>query len=189
MFRRSDPTRGFTIIEVMFVLAIASVILVILLVAVPNLRRSARNHGRKRFVELAASLMDRYAAEHNGTYPDTAAERCSFIRDYAAQLDGSPGTGPCTNDGSKDCVVIGLNNYSVCFHTRMSSPHEYIGEPDEMSIQLGHYCNKTFDESHAASPSNTYILSTAGSDTDVHRYVIWTALENAPFYCIDNYPD
>jgi prepilin-type N-terminal cleavage/methylation domain-containing protein len=52
-----NRSRGFTIIEVMIVLAIAGTILLIVFLAIPALQRSERNHNRKEAVYFVWSEM------------------------------------------------------------------------------------------------------------------------------------
>ncbi len=60
------PSRaaGFTIIEVMIVLAIASMILLIVFLAVPALQRNARNTGRKRDAAQLISAVEECLQDH-----------------------------------------------------------------------------------------------------------------------------
>lgn len=70
----SKSNAGFTIIEVLIVLAIAGLILLIVFLAVPALQRNARNTGYK---EDAASLLaaaSEYTNNNNGTLPTNATQ-------------------------------------------------------------------------------------------------------------------
>jgi prepilin-type N-terminal cleavage/methylation domain-containing protein len=58
--------QGFTIIEVMIVLAIAAVILLIVLLAVPALQRNSRNSQRNNDVASIAAAINTCMANHNG---------------------------------------------------------------------------------------------------------------------------
>lgn len=64
--------RGFTIIEVMIVLAIAGLILAIVFLAVPSLDRSARNNSRKNDATHLAGIVSEYASNNAGTLPTGA---------------------------------------------------------------------------------------------------------------------
>ncbi|MEX0881441.1 MAG: prepilin-type N-terminal cleavage/methylation domain-containing protein [Candidatus Saccharimonadales bacterium] len=63
--------QGFTIIEVMIVLAIAGLILAIIFLAVPALQRNSRNNSRTSDAAHLAGLVNEYAANHAGTLPST----------------------------------------------------------------------------------------------------------------------
>jgi prepilin-type N-terminal cleavage/methylation domain-containing protein len=67
-------SEGFTIIEVMIVLAIAALILLIVLLAVPALQRSSRNTQRKNDVSALSSAIGDYINNNNGNGPTTQAQ-------------------------------------------------------------------------------------------------------------------
>ncbi len=60
---------GFTIIEVMIVLAIAGIILVVVLVAVPQLQRNQRNEARRNVASRIATEVNNFASNNNGNLP------------------------------------------------------------------------------------------------------------------------
>jgi prepilin-type N-terminal cleavage/methylation domain-containing protein len=60
---------GFTIIEVMIVLAIAGLILLILFLAVPAAKRSERNLERKNDAAMVTSHMAEYILDHGQKFP------------------------------------------------------------------------------------------------------------------------
>lgn len=70
--------QGFTIIEVMIVLAIAAVILLIVLLAVPALQRSSRNTQRKNDVASMLTAVNNYVANHNSTFPASGQFSTAF---------------------------------------------------------------------------------------------------------------
>lgn len=67
--------QGFTIIEVMIVLAIAGLIIVVVLIAVPQLQRNQRNEARRSILGRISSEINNYAGNNNGRLPvaNTAA--------------------------------------------------------------------------------------------------------------------
>jgi len=60
---------GFTIIEVLIVLAIAGLIMLIVFLAVPALQRNSRNTQRKNDVSGLLSAVNEYANNNQGSYP------------------------------------------------------------------------------------------------------------------------
>ena len=62
---------GFTIIEVVLVLAIAGLIFLMVFIALPALQRSQRNQQYKRNVSMAVSMVQRYKANNKGNLPPT----------------------------------------------------------------------------------------------------------------------
>ncbi|HEX7368399.1 MAG TPA: prepilin-type N-terminal cleavage/methylation domain-containing protein [Candidatus Saccharimonadales bacterium] len=65
----SRKQKGFTIIEVMIVLAIAALILLIVLLAVPALQRNSKNTTIKNDVATVAGGISTYESDNNGTVP------------------------------------------------------------------------------------------------------------------------
>lgn len=60
---------GFTIIEVMIVLAIAGLILAIVFLAIPNVQRSSRNTQRRDDASAALTIANEYATNNGGSLP------------------------------------------------------------------------------------------------------------------------
>ena len=114
LFTKKDQ-KGFTIIEVMIVLAIAGLIIAVVLVAVPQLQRNQRNNARKSILSRIKSEIDNYAGNNNGTYPinsngnvagsfgATTANTNAFLGKYLAQTAG--GGGVNINDPSTGNAV------------------------------------------------------------------------------------
>lgn len=67
-------TEGFTIIEVLIVLAIAGLIMLIVFLAVPALQRNSRNTQRKNQAGTYASAVSEWMTNNNGKVPTTAAD-------------------------------------------------------------------------------------------------------------------
>jgi prepilin-type N-terminal cleavage/methylation domain-containing protein len=70
---QKNKTSGFTIIEVMIVLAIAGLILLIVFLAVPALQRNSRNTQRKNDVAALLAGVSEFVNNNNGTLPTSAA--------------------------------------------------------------------------------------------------------------------
>ncbi len=90
-------TLGFTIIEVMIVLAIAGLILLIVFLAFPNLRRNADNNGRKHDAALLVAAITNCLADHNNDYtqcmsPNSIPLQASELSVYTGFHYGASGT-------------------------------------------------------------------------------------------------
>ncbi|MEO6513196.1 MAG: type II secretion system protein [Candidatus Saccharimonadales bacterium] len=70
--RNSDNQKGFTIIEVMIVLAIAGLIMLIVFLAVPALQRNSRNTQYKNDAASILAAASEFTNNNNGTIPVTA---------------------------------------------------------------------------------------------------------------------
>jgi prepilin-type N-terminal cleavage/methylation domain-containing protein len=71
--RQSRKEKGFTIIEVLIVLAIAGLILLVVFLAVPALQRNARNTQRRTDAGNLLSAVSEYVGNNSGTLPTTVS--------------------------------------------------------------------------------------------------------------------
>lgn len=125
--RSSDPA-GFTIIEVLIVLAIASIMILIIFFVVPEAQRNQRNHSRKHTMELVGAALEEYNM-HYGDYPRTNAQRTQF-RNTTPEM---------------------TKYHDLQFRPNMGS-HEHYPPMDTVAIQFGHWCNRYGNGSQATDP-------------------------------------
>lgn len=81
-------TKGFTIIEVVLVLAIAGLIFLMVFVALPALQKGQRDTARKNDVSIVSTAVSNYVSANRGSYPDSAR-----LRGY---IDGLSSNTPTT---------------------------------------------------------------------------------------------
>lgn len=91
---------GFTIIEVMIVLAIAGLILLIIFLAVPALQRNSRNTQRKNDVSAILGGMTEFANNNSGALPDS----------WATTGAGSPGW---MKSGASQATQVKMGYYTA----------------------------------------------------------------------------
>lgn len=72
--------KGFTIIEVLIVLAIAGLIMLIVFLAVPALQRNSRNTQRRSEVSNTLGAVNEYLANNGGTLPTTATDFTGSVK-------------------------------------------------------------------------------------------------------------
>ncbi len=124
--------QGFTIIEVMIVLAIGGLILLIVFLAVPALQRNGRNTQRKADVGNVLSGVSEYISNNGGALPTTTGPfntefsgsnvKLGFFLpanvkyDYKATVRGGVPPLPAGNDG----VIV--YNYLKCGATPTAPP-------------------------------------------------------------------
>lgn len=114
-----ENQKGFTIIEVLIVLAIAGLIMVIVFLAVPALQRNSRNTQRSNDASRVAAAVNECLNNNNGKVSvcnDPAAER---LNDYITVADNQQLTGT----GS-----AGINSLSLEFGQKCDS--EGVGSDD-----------------------------------------------------------
>lgn len=152
--------QGFTLIEVLIVLAIAGLIIVMLFVGIPSLQRNSRNHYRKRATDLIHGQMMQYYAT-TGSLPATVAEGQAFVEDYVEDT------------ASKFTVVFRDNN----------GDHSDKPDYDEIYLQYGHWCTSA----HGGADYAGDLISAAPGSHDGNKiYAVYTKLEKNFYYCLDN---
>jgi len=80
--KRQQKEKGFTIIEVMIVLAIGGLIMAVVLVAVPQLQRSQRNSAATAVLDRVFTEIQNYSTNNGGEYPNSNTERDNFCTRY-----------------------------------------------------------------------------------------------------------
>lgn len=88
---------GFTIIEVLIVLAIAGLILLVVFLAVPALQRNSRNTQRKNDVAALLGAVSEYVNNNAGSLPGSATDvtnnaKLGFYDDSDVSYGASAGT-------------------------------------------------------------------------------------------------
>ena len=69
--KRIENNKGFTIIEVVLVLAIAGLIFLMVFIALPALQAGQRDTARKSDVSAVAAAVNSYTSNNRGTFPPT----------------------------------------------------------------------------------------------------------------------
>ncbi len=82
-----DQKKGFTIIEVVLVLAIAGLIFLMVFVALPALQRGQRDTQRRNDVSRFMSQISSYATNNRNSVP-SFSKIPAFLRDYMKQDEG-----------------------------------------------------------------------------------------------------
>jgi prepilin-type N-terminal cleavage/methylation domain-containing protein len=109
--------KGFTIIEVVLVLAIAGLIFLMVFIALPALQRSQRNTRRRQDMARILSAFNDYQANNNGNFPnpDTAGDMEKFAKKYvdpSCTLDTNNNLSGCADqfvdpDGTQYTIIKG----------------------------------------------------------------------------------
>lgn len=91
--------RGFTIIEVVLVLAIAGLIFAMVFIALPSMQRGQRNTQRKRDLTAIIAAMNRWKTHNSGSVTDNYSKAfgvngfCTFWNRYVGDEMRDPSTG------------------------------------------------------------------------------------------------
>lgn len=87
MSKQQLKERGFTIIEVVLVLAIAALIFLMVFIALPALQRSQRDNARKNDVSIVSAAVNSFSSSNQGRLP--AADNNAALRAYVSGLSGN----------------------------------------------------------------------------------------------------
>lgn len=79
---KSGKQKGFTIIEVVLVLAVAGLIFLVVFLAVPSLQRSQRDTQRRQDAGRFISQIGQYQSNNRGKVPSVATLQDNFIERY-----------------------------------------------------------------------------------------------------------
>lgn len=103
--------KGFSIIEVVLVLAIAGLIFLMVFIALPALQRGQRDTARKNDATAISSALGTYRSNNNGKLPGTATEYSDdFIDQY---IDGLSQYGVSDEDLIKKEPASGADKAST----------------------------------------------------------------------------
>ena len=89
---QKNSEKGFTIIEVVLVLAIAGLIFLMVFIALPALQRNQRDTARKSDVSIVAGAVTSYSSNNKGTFPTSAqiATYATNVSDNSKNSSNSP---------------------------------------------------------------------------------------------------
>jgi prepilin-type N-terminal cleavage/methylation domain-containing protein len=151
----SRQTRGFTIIEVLIVLAIAALILLIVFLAVPALQRNSRNNQYRSEASRILAGANEFVANNSGVLPVC------------------PTTYPCNNftAGSDPATIIALANTKNVTTLSLSTPGTVVAMTPTLNtarIRYGVTCGASGGASvtPVVGPAGSVILVYAVEDAD-----------------------
>lgn len=145
----STNKHGFTIIEVVLVLAIAGLIFLMVFVALPALQRSQRDTQRRNDMSRVASALTNWQTNHNNGLPDSG-EAATLISGY---LDGAN-----FKDPSGTNYIINISQLSSN-GTKSSSSNPTI------EIAVNAYCDGETAKYKAGSSNFAILYKLEGSGT------------------------
>ena len=166
---KKQSCSGFTIIEVIIVLAIAGLILLVIFLAIPALQRHARNNARKTDVIALAASIAEFRNNHSGQVPIRNGEFAQVVQAtnmgyYNQEVDtytrGSFGVWSCShvnhctattsaNLGYSSILLLPNNPHIpdppsfFAILPRPSSSSPPFLRDDTLIITYGHKCSQT----------------------------------------------
>ena len=143
--KSQKDSEGFTIIEVLIVLAIAGLILLIVFLAVPALQRSSRNTQRKNDASSVLGAVSNYISNNNGQVPQSIS---TGAQSNEVEVCGSS----CSSGNSEEAKVGYYGNTDVSLTT--SPPSSFPGI-SSMVILVGYTCPDTAGTLPASAQQNS----------------------------------
>lgn len=152
-FRNMKKERGFTIVEVLIVLAIIGLILLVVFLAVPALQRNARNMRRSTDVGNILSGISEFVGNNNGQLPATGA------------ISGSGGELTIGGSGTNQ-IPVKLGYYSASDVTITDNSTANLSNPgnntdatqrDKVRIVRGAACSTTTIGDAVVGSSRSYV--------------------------------
>ncbi|HSH18089.1 MAG TPA: type II secretion system protein [Candidatus Saccharimonadales bacterium] len=143
--KSANGQKGFTIIEVLIVLAIGGLILLIVFLAVPALQRNSRNTQRKNDVSSLLSAMTESANNNGGSLPKNVAP-------------GPTDTTVLLRQGTTGGTEVKLGYYDATDLTRVSisdSNRNAVTDIDSVKMVLKSRCGT--DGAAAPGPSRSFV--------------------------------
>lgn len=162
-YKQTADSKGFTIIEVVLVLAIAGLIFLMVFIALPALQKGQRDAQRKSDLSRISVQMQSYLQSTRGTVPNSPEQLANFVDGY---LNGEPNEDGVMAAGDEYVDPNG-NRYVVSWRDKPN------GE-----AQIGYYSRSKCD------PQN---VEEGVSDSDAARdyaFTIYLENQDAPF-CIE----
>lgn len=123
--------KGFTLIEIVLVLAIAGLLLVIVFLAVSGAQKSRRDSQRKNDLSRLAAAIENYASNTNGNYPSslTSGAFTSYVPTNFA--DPSSNAGYLTiAAGNNGAVTFSLGSGTACDGAAVTGGRQYVVRMD-----------------------------------------------------------
>ena len=156
-----NSKKGFTIIEIMIVLALASLILLIVFLAVPAMQRNARNTNRNKDIVSLAQALYQARANRNDLPPAT----CS-----------NTDNGCFVNEPS-----LGYYSGKSIIYRQLAGPNNWGPLMDTDSIRIFNYmkCAANYDWAADGNRTNASGHMAQPTGANINTYVMLYAVEGA----------
>ncbi len=161
----TNKQKGFTIIEVVLVLAIAALIFLMVFIALPQLQKSQRDTQRRDDLGRVSTQITNYQSSNRGRLPDSAQfiqAGSGFVTKY---LDGSGSiAGESFSDPSK-------------------GPYNFVAGPDVLPDDSDTVNKIAYNPGRLCGDDGAVVSTGAGN----RNFALRMKLENqTSFYCLDN---
>ena len=170
--------KGFTIIEVVLVLAIAGLIFLMVFIALPALQRSQRNTQREDDLARVITAVNSFQSNNNGKVPFTDSATDATLATFVSRYIDST----CALDGT----TIKCSENSNEFRDPQGDTYKIVNKKkavDGTDVSTGMQ-EKTFYGYYNATCGDEGIVKSGTGDRDV---AVFMKLEGGAIACNDNH--
>jgi prepilin-type N-terminal cleavage/methylation domain-containing protein len=209
--KQNSKPGGFTIIEIIIALSVASLILVIVFIAIPTAQKSVRDNHRKAYAGLVLDQVLKFSSLNKRLPacldPNTSPSQCpnanpdaiNFITHYMPE-----GSDPLTGDSFRSdsagpittsfCNGTGISSQKTmyCWDDTISfwMRHDLTLTPGQIILAAGHICNDgsstitgrgAYDPLTIADPDSSFGQANGFGDV-----AIVIGMERGGYFCVTN---
>ena len=158
MSKQELKQKGFTIIEVVLVLAIAALIFLMVFIALPALQRNQRDGARKEVVGKVTSAITTYQSNKRGIQPGSGADLKGYVDGVDVAAEAVKGDKGNYSSSTSDTLVD--NNYAITVSGATVPGDGAVGSADTNVVQVytGAKCNETGDKAIPGSKRNAAVV-------------------------------
>lgn len=158
--------RGFTLIEIVLVLAIAGLIMVAVFSAISGAQKARRDHQRKNDLLQMVAAIDTWRANHMNDNLDSQADLDTLASGYMSNRR-DPGSG---------------QPYVMRYHNQ-DTPHDAVSAPPVGQIEyvVSHICG---NQTWGSTP--VYVVDAPGFTHGIRQFAVLLKLETGEVYCLDH---
>jgi prepilin-type N-terminal cleavage/methylation domain-containing protein len=190
---KTKRAEGFTIIEVMIVLAIAGLIMVIVFIAVPQLQRNQRDNARQNIANRVKAEIETYAGNNQGLYPFGAvnAGAGGSVNNANAVACGATVTGCWDNFvGSYITNKVKVDDPSTgTAIVDVTGPSSGAPQAFAAAVQTtitGDTTKGDFYVVYGAQCSGENVAASGAANLKTRTYAVLMVLDRGNKYCVDN---
>lgn len=165
MNKSKNNSKGFTIIEVVLVLAIAGLIFLVVFLALPALQRGQRDTQRKNDLGRMMSQVLSYQSNNQGVLPDTTAKWNTFVSSYL------------TTSGATFAEPSSGSTYEITASSTLPASTTAPNFSDDAQNSIYVYTGAKCD------PANN---SGVSANVGARNFAALIYQEQGGYYCLDN---
>ncbi len=177
--------KGFTIIEVVLVLAIAGLIFLMVFIALPALQRSQRNTQRRDDYSMLVTAVNSYMASNNGKLGNL------IKNNQATRLKNSRWVNSTGEDPNGNPYEVTATNFKLWSSAGSKTPTDSIAEDKTNSTRSDGSTSTTGSQVFVVIGANCSGVDANGdpqpsSDTAARAFAVYGYLEGGSVFCQDS---